>query len=343
MTEGLIVQKKEIVARLSAAIGITRALQMLPGRPSLIILNYHRIGDASRTPYDSGTFSSTPKVLDEQLSYLKSRLRILNLDEALSIIHGETQLSQPSGLLTFDDGYLDNYQEAFPVLLRHGLSATFFLPTAFIGTNALPWWDMIAYVVKNSAKDHICFDAPEPVSFDISAANQRTSIRGILNLFKRPSVTDTEAFICNLEEACESSRPAGCAERCFLDWEEAREMKRRGMSFGSHTHSHTILSKLAPEEQVRELQMSRDIMETELNHSVDTLAYPVGHPDSFSPETKDGLRTAKYRTAFSSYAGVNYPGSIQPFDVLRFGVDGESLALFRLRLEARIATGRDLF
>lgn len=335
--------KKEAAARISALLGITYVLESLPHPSNLIVLNFHRIGEAHATPYDSGTFSCTTAEFDQQLRHLKRRYPILNLDEALRVIHGEDVLSRPSVLLTFDDGYLDNYQQAYEVLRLHGLSATFFLPTAFIGTGLLPWWDTIAYIIKNSRKKSITLNFPETVSFDLTASHKADSIRKIMTQFKRPSTTDVDAFIRGIEIACEFGRPPTSAERCFLDWDEAREMERGGMCFGSHTHTHQILSKVSPAQQLDELKVSRSILERELGHRVETLAYPSGKRESSTEDTLNALREAEYRTAFSFYGEINHPGFIQPFDVVRCGVDGESPAMFRLRLALRATTGRDLF
>ncbi len=335
--------KKEMLAQAAAATGATRLVESLPHPPSLLILNYHRVGDALATPYDSGTFSCTTAEFDWQVQYLKRRFHIVTLDEAVAIVHGRTQPKSASVLLTFDDGYRDNYDEAFAVLRKHGVSATFFLPTAFVGTGKLPWWDVIAYLAKNSTADRITLTYPEPTDFDLSPANRANAIRSVLKLFKRPSVTDAERFIAGLEAACGCARPTASAERCFLTWEEAREMQAGGMCFGSHTHTHEILGKLPGLRQLEELVVSREILERELGRAIDTLAYPVGQPDTFSAETFQALRDARYSTAFSFYSGVNLPGKIAAFNVLRGGVDGEARSVFRLRTALRAATRRELF
>jgi peptidoglycan/xylan/chitin deacetylase (PgdA/CDA1 family) len=334
--------KKETLARIGSVTGATRLLEAVPARASLLILNYHRIGIASKTPYDSGTFSGTTTELDWQVSFLKQRFPIVNLDQAVDIVHGESKPAKTSVLLTFDDGYRDNYDEAFPVFVKHKVSATFFLPTAFIGTGHLPWWDIIAYIAKNSRESRITLTYPQTAEFDLTLDYRARSIRGILNLFKLPSVTDADRFITELEAACNAHRPASSADRCFLNWDEAREMQRGGMCFGSHTHTHEILGKLPLDRQTEELQISRSILERELDRTINTLAYPVGQPESFSQDTFTALQKADYKTAFSFYSGVNHPGHIKPFDVLRSGVDGESRALFRLRVAVAAATGRNL-
>jgi len=335
--------KRELLAQAGAYSGFTRLTEAIPGYPTLLILNYHRIGDAAQTPYDSGTFSCTVDELDWQVRYLKQRFPIVSLDQAVEIVHGKSKPSKTSVLITFDDGYRDNYDAAFPVFAKHGVSATFFLPTSYIGTGYLPWWDMIAYIVKTSREKWITLTYPDSAAFDLTPAHRSRSIMDILKLFKRPSMTDTERFIAQLENACGSVRPTDSADRCFLNWEEAREMQHAGMCFGSHTHTHEILGKLPYERQFEEMKVSREIMERELDRSIDTLAYPVGRPDCFSDISYKALSAAKYKTAFARHSGINRPGQIQPFNVLRCSIDSISAPQFRLRLALRALTRCNLF
>ena len=119
-------------------------------------------------------------------------------------------------------------------------------------------------------------------------------------------------------------------------------MQRLGMCFGSHTHTHTILTKLSAAQQDEELRTSRAILERELGCTVDTLAYPRGKPETFSEDTFAALRNNGYSTAFSFYNGINRAGQMQAFNVTRCAVDGESPSLFRLRMAGRAVIGREL-
>ncbi len=322
--------------------GVTNLLAKWRGGPSLQVLNYHRVGDSKLTPYDSGTFSCSTAELDSQVKWLKKHYKILSLQECVAVIHGETELKVNSMLLTFDDGYRDNFEEAFKVLHANKVSGTFFLPTAFVGTGRMPWWDTIAYIVKNSKRDQITLQYPEKMTFKIAEPERSRSIRRILTQYKRPETVDSEVFLQGLEEACAFGRPDDDAERCFMTWDEAREMQAAGMCFGGHSHTHHIMGKLPYELQVEELQVSREILERELGTEVDSFAYPVGHRDSFTEVTFEALRKTKYRTAFSFYSGMNHPGKIDPFSVLRAGVTEEPLSLFQLRVALRMATGREI-
>lgn len=334
--------KKNAIARIAASVGLTRLAEAAANRPHLLVLNYHRIGEAFDTPYDPGNFSCTCEDFDWQLQYSKSHYDILTLPEALRVVSGHTILARPSMLFTFDDGYIDNYQNAFPLLKRHGVPASFFLPTAFIGSSILPWWDEIAFILKNSPKQEITLTYPQQASFNLSAATLRHTISAILELYKRPSMRDAERFLVEMEAACGCLRPQSpqpLQERSFINWDEAREMQASGMSFGSHTHSHRILGKLPLDQQIEELRLSRQIIERELGTTIDTLAYPVGHRGSFSPETITAATQTGYRYAFSFYSGVNRIGSMNPLNILRTGVHSEPKPRFRLRTALQLLAG----
>jgi peptidoglycan/xylan/chitin deacetylase (PgdA/CDA1 family) len=335
--------KREFVASICAATGITRLMEVMPRRRLLIALTYHRIGNADETLYDSGTFSCTAEQFEYQIESLNRRYRIATLEEILQMLSGNVGLSEPAVLITFDDGYIDNYQIVFPILRRHGVPGAFFLPTAFVGTGRLPWWDVIAYIVKGSPKKRICLHYPEARTFDLAKDGVDSCIMHILRLYKQPSMKDRDCFIDELEKACESSRPSIDAERCFLSWDEAREMQQAGMAFGSHTHTHEILSKLPLERQQEEVVVSREILQHELRRNIDTLAYPVGARHAFTEDTIAALRRAGYRAAFSHYGGFNRPEAMQPFDICRCKIDGQSQARLRLQTALGIFTGNHWF
>ena len=317
-------------------------LESMPRQDVLIVLNYHRIGNASESPYDPGVFSATAEEFDWQIAYVKRRFSLITLDEAIAMVTGGLPF-RTSVLITFDDGYLDNYSLAFPALRSRGAQGVFFLTTSFVGTNHVPWWDVIAYIIKNSRKSAIQLQYPERIEFDLRRHGVNEVIMRVLQLYKRPDVRLQERFIQELETACESSAPSSNAERCFMNWQEAREMQQGGMAFGSHTHTHEILSKLPVDRQLEEARQSREALEMQLNRRVDVLAYPVGGRNCFTPDTIRALKSCGYRAAFSFYGGFNRPGEIQPFNICRVGVGPQSQSRFRLKMALGALTGTRWF
>ena len=333
--------KRERIALWSSRSGLTWLLEILPQQPRLVVLNYHRIGDPTSTPYDPGTFSATTTDFDEQIGCIRKRHPILPLDEAVAIVEGREALTRTCVLITFDDGYLDNYQEAFPVLRSHGVPAVFFLPTHFIGTSHLQWWDVLAYVVKGSRHRRFSLAYPESQSFDLDQEGLAAVLRRMLLMAASSATTNADRFLSELEGVCDSSRPPQNTVRCYLSWDEAREMQSAGMWFGSHTHSHEILSKLPVDRQLEELAQSRRELEIHLGRSVESLAYPVGLSHTFTRETVDQVRAAGYRCAFSYFGGTNQPGQIDPFNIRRQGIMvGHSIHRFRLQTALSAVAGK---
>jgi peptidoglycan/xylan/chitin deacetylase (PgdA/CDA1 family) len=315
-------------------------LERLIRRPGLTVIGYHRIGDPAETPYDPAVFDCSPEQLNQQIEYLKFHFHVAELEEAQELISRPERLHHPHVLLTFDDGYLDNYEVAFPILKANGVQGTFFLATSFTGTDRLPWWDQVAFMVRNSRTNRIVLQYPRPVSIELSATDVAPAIRQILDLYKAPETMETARFLNNLAESCGVTIPQAAVKRQFMNWAEAAELVRGGMALGSHTHRHELLAKLSSEEQFQELGQSRQILEYRLGVQVNALAYPVGSRMSFSAATWEALDRTGYRIAFSSYGGVNLPERTQRFDVVRLKVHRElSFPSFRVGLVAAAVTG----
>jgi peptidoglycan/xylan/chitin deacetylase (PgdA/CDA1 family) len=338
----ILTEKRELAARIFGSIGISRLLESAPKRKILIVLNYHRVGIPSESPYDPGVFSANADQFDWQIGYLKRRFQTTTLEEAVAMACGNMPI-RTCVLITFDDGYLDNYNLAFPILRSHGVQGVFFLPTSLVGTNHLPWWDVIAYIIKNSRKDIVHLQYPRRMQFDLPRQGVTQVISSLLQVYKSPEMRLQDRFITDLASACEVSVPFANAERCIMNWQEARQMQNEGMAFGSHTHTHEILSKLSVARQSEEVCLSRGILEAELNRRIDVLAYPVGGRDCFTRDTIGVLRSNGYRAAFSFYGGFNRPGEVQPFDILRVGVGPQSHQRFRLKLALATFTGTQWF
>jgi peptidoglycan/xylan/chitin deacetylase (PgdA/CDA1 family) len=333
--------KRELLASGLYWSGAAFLLDRLPPRDVLLVLNYHRIGNREEDLFDPGVFSATADQFNEQIAYLKRHCSLVTLDEAKAFIEGTIKDKSPRYrvLITFDDGYLDNYELAFPVLRSHDVQGVFFLVTSNIGSGAVPWWDHIAFLLKTAENRRFSLHYPVRREFNLDKDGIVESIRGVLSVYKRPDNTDTDRFIQALQE---QTRGADLPKpgRRFLDWNEAREMIGGRMEIGSHTHSHTTLSQLAPKQQRRELGTSHGILKDNLGVAVDTIAYPVGATASFTEETQVLARQVGYRIAFSSYGGTNLSGQGSAYDVKRVCVHDQSRTRFRTQLASCRVTGR---
>ena len=332
--------KRELLSRALFWSGASFVLSRLPACDSLLVLNYHRIGDAENDLFDPGVFSATADQFNDQVAYLRRHVSLVTLDEALAFVEGTAKERTRCCrvLITFDDGYLDNYQLAFPILRSHGVQGVFFLVTSMVGSCQVPWWDHIAYLVKTARRRQFSLRYPADLAVDIDKDGLTDSLRAILKLYKRPENSDAVSFVRELQEETQGDGPPETLRR-FLNWDEARKMLGGGMAIGSHTHSHQVLSQLQPDQQREELVRSRSILKGQLGIDADVLAYPVGGKTSFTRQTQEIARDAGYRAAVSFYGGTNLQGKMSSYDVSRVGVDNQSWERFRVQTAVCRVTG----
>jgi peptidoglycan/xylan/chitin deacetylase (PgdA/CDA1 family) len=333
--------KRELLARVLFWSGATSLLGQLAERDSLLVLNYHRIGNPDEDLFDPGVFSATGEELNEQISYLKRHLSLVTLEEALAFVDGKINEKARCcrALITLDDGYLDSYEVAFPILRSHGVQGVFFLATSMVGTCYVPWWDHIAYLMKTARQRRFTLNYPSDLVVDVDGNGMVNSLRDVLNLYKEPENTDPARFIGELGEKAKGKDLPGTLRR-FLGWDEAREMIGGGMAIGSHTHSHEVLSQLGPDQQRQELIQSRALLRERLGIAADVLAYPVGNTTSYTGETEHLAREVGYRAAFSFHNGTNLLGRTRRYDIKRVSVGDQSWHRFRVRAAICRVTGK---
>lgn len=311
---------------------LLRAYLAIPGvlssrwralEPALYCFNYHRVGYPRECPYDREVFSCTPQRFEEHLTLLRERFEMVAVDQLPRYLHQDRPLDRPLAVITFDDGYIDNYLYAFSILRKHRIPAVFFLPTAFIGSHRVPWWDRVAWLMRHARYPSLRLEGWEkPLSLDGSELER--SIRDVLRWIKSLPGGQMATCIDELRQAC--GLHDGCqeaAEPLFLNWDQAREMRDAGMSFGSHTHTHCLLSKLGREAQEYELSHSRTILENELNVPITAVAYPDGGRSTYNTHTLELARALGYRVGFNFVREVNLLPVASPYEVGRLAVSDD--------------------
>jgi peptidoglycan/xylan/chitin deacetylase (PgdA/CDA1 family) len=316
------------VAKVVHRIGLTNLVAIAAQSPSLIVLCYHRIGRAEKDVYDPNVYSATAEEFDDQIGYLKRLYGIVTVDEVLTGYVGRPWRGARI-LVTFDDGYLDNYSIAYPILRAHGVQGTFLLATDFVGTGNIPWWDAICHMIISTPQRYIRVPSLTAQVFDKLAEGPERIGRRVLKLFAATGQPNPHHVIKELE----ASTGISCSplsSRRFLNWEEAREMQRQGMEIGGHTISHRLLGCLHVEEQRAEIAGCRELIAREMGAAPRVFALPCGN---CSPETADLVRAAGFSLSLSTQHGVNRIDSWDTFNVRRVQVNREDVTeTARLRL-----------
>ena len=312
--------------------GLLRALESARRQPRLLVLNYHRIGEIAGNQLDDATFSATAERFREQVRYLKRWFAVPAPDEVLDSLE-RGSFSHPTVLITFDDGYRDNYELAFPILRELGVPACFFVVTGLLDAPTLPWWDRVAYSIKMMKGIRLELGYPERLTIDLRKVSRARATWRVLRACKEARSFDEPRFSDELAmRTGVSVDTRTLARRLFMSWDSLREMARAGMTIGSHTVTHSVLASLSEPAQRRELQESRRRIADAAGTLPEMLAYPVGGPRSFTGVTRQLAREAGYRAAFTYGGATTGSCPVDPFSVPRTAVEySDTRAQFRLR------------
>ncbi|HEY6006037.1 MAG TPA: polysaccharide deacetylase family protein [Anaeromyxobacter sp.] len=313
--------KKLFLAKVLWRSRILTALRTLR-EPSLVVLNFHRVrgdGPAQVSVFEEGVFGPSASGFERQMEWVSRNTEVLTEGEVIERFDGGRAFGTPSSLVTFDDGYIDNYETAFPILRRFGIPAIFFIPTALISSRQLGWWDIVAYLVKGSRRSSIRIGDAE-----ISLADRTKAIRELIARVKQRSVEAPAYSMEKLAEACDVPLPpVGVQGRELMTWEQLREVSRSGIAVGSHTHTHPVLSKLGRDGQREELRVSKEILERELGKPVRSIAYPFGGSLHYGKDSMSLASECGYEIGFSFHGRANRSGRIDRFGISRFRAPDE--------------------
>ncbi|PCJ16920.1 MAG: hypothetical protein COB04_09915 [Gammaproteobacteria bacterium] len=274
-------------------------------RPNgIYCFNFHRIGDAQGAEFDPNLFSCTVDRFEELLRFFSTNFECISIDKLIQMRQNNTPIDRRYAVITFDDGYVDNYKLAYPLLKKYQLSAAFYIATNYIDNPSIPWWDEAAWLIKNCEKGAIQLPSwLEPINIDGGAIED--SIRDILRKIKTDSQATMNEKLAQLRLNAKITMPLKVkSTNLFMSWPQIRELAGAGMHIGSHSCSHRILSHLDKEQQVQELVTSKERLEHELATEVTSFAYPVGGTETFTQETQSMVCDAGYKLAFSYISGI---------------------------------------
>lgn len=294
--------KRELLARTLQRSGCGRLLRSAGSWHGLLVLNYHRVGIPWHSDLDRALWSATTEDFDRQVREITREFDVVSLDDLDQV------LSRRRGrhvLITFDDGYLDNYTEAFPILKSHGATATFFLTTGFLDVPRVPWWDEIAWMVRQSPRSELPANRWTGAPVPLDDHNERAAaIRKLLQTYKRQLGGQTDDFLVDLAHLTGSGRcPRQIAHELWMTWPMIREMRQAGMCIGGHTVNHPVLANLPAEQQDYEVGECRRRIVAELREPITAFSYPVGGRTSFDEQTLAALARHEFRWGFTYLSG----------------------------------------
>ena len=320
------VSAKSALAKILSHVGIPEAAIRHRTGKRYLILMYHRILPSDQVkPWIQAGMYVDPETFEMQIRYLKKYFQVVSLAEKFSSLPTmeKARSTRPFCILTFDDGWQDFYEFAYPVLKRNQVPATVFLPTAYIGTDDWFWTDRLAMLLATAttkmkqepSRTERCNPLLERIA-EITG-NFEERLEAAIRMLKRRNAEEIEDVIEGLEKS--ANKVGSPRKRVFLNWDEVREMEASGLvSFGSHTHNHRILVHLKEEEVEEELLLSMNTLLRE--KAVDPSFIPFCYPNgNFNQQIACMVQEAGYHAAVSTGAGWNFE------DASRVGLKREAI------------------
>jgi peptidoglycan/xylan/chitin deacetylase (PgdA/CDA1 family) len=276
-----------------------------------VILLYHRIipRNFSHTLFSLSGIVVYQDSFEKQIRFLSEHYHIISLDEYIKAKKSRIALPHKTVVITFDDGWEDNYVYAFDVLKRYKVPTAIFLAAGLIGTEKLFWPEKIIFLTKRvfAANALNEFFRAYPMQefrplflYLFENAGNPKSWYLFIERLKQINEQKRDILITNLETFLQN--PALPPDNYCLNWHQVEEMARFQCTFGSHGLSHKVLTEIHEHEIQEEVEESKKIIEKKLHVAVDFFSYPNGNHDETIIRL---LQSSGYQAAFSVEQGMN--------------------------------------
>lgn len=306
-----------------------------------IILMYHWINNSLENGCHTTWEKNRVGYFEAQMKYIKEKMNPVSVSDLVKYISAGKTIPKKAIAVTFDDGYEDNYTNAYPILKRHGIPATIFVTAGYVGVENNFWWDRVEELIKNSSVHFLDLK----ILSDL-AEGEKLRFSGIINLketkMKKASVIRIVELIKTLNESgiqCAIKRleenlrvkDVNIKKRKILTWSQVKEMANDGIEIGSHTVNHPNLGKISQEEVEREISESKELIEEKICKPVHGFAIPYGLEGFYNKDVIEIIKRSNYQYSCSAKVGCADINS-DIYELKRISASNLTLPLFAWKI-----------
>ena len=243
----------------------------------------------------------SPEYFRQFLVDKKKLGKFVDMQQFMNVMNGKQKLRKPFHLITFDDGYEDNYTYAYPILKELEIPFVIYVSVDLVSDHQ-PIWNyplIIERVVRNN--DELLLGNGQRYICISEAEKNSTFLQLKALLFSLPYKQLREQFTTLFADyLTDEVFPTNT-----MNWEQIRELANDPLcTIGSHTMSHCRLAMSDMNDLIYELQMSRQILSEQIGKLVDHMSYPYGWITDVSKEAVEVVKQVGYKTAFHSFGGA---------------------------------------
>ena len=271
------------------------------GENRLSILIFHRVLE-SKDFMRSGEIIA--KEFDEKMALITRYFNPLSMSDAATLLK-QGALPQRAVCVTFDDGYRDNADIAYPILKKYNIPATFYVATGFLDGGRM-WNDTIIEVIRIYPKKDINLADIGLDDYQLNNDSQReVAAQKIIQQIKYlPPTLRTEKVdaIASMVDQLPND--------LMMDSTQIQALGQQGVDIGGHTVTHPILATLTMDEVEQEIGKGKGALENLIQNPLTSFAYPNGKPgQDYLPEHADIVKKLGFKTAVSTQWGVSNKSS----------------------------------
>ncbi|MFV1982145.1 MAG: polysaccharide deacetylase family protein [Thiohalomonadales bacterium] len=288
---------KQIIKRIYSFPFIWNSVGRFFRSDGVIVLMYHRIGD------EHGIIPGFEvEKFTEQMVWIKNNCNVIHPDDFKNSVHNNKKY-KPNVLITFDDGYRCCYKYAYPVLKKLSLPALVFLATQPPDEGGFIWTDRLNYLISLTHVKRITLPWSSEVFELDSSKNKKELLNNIKSYLKNIDNLNRVNYLKELEKLF-NVELKGKVERQMLTWDEVRD-SLNVVSYGGHTHTHPIMSRVSKNDLEAEISLCRDRIYTETGIYPKSFAYPNGTTVDYNDLCIDLLKKYGYELAYTTNEGLN--------------------------------------
>lgn len=297
------------------------------------ILCFHRVlAEPCRSRLGSNrALDVTPEFLEAIIQFLQAQdYDIVSLDDAIKRLTGR-QKSKKFVCFTFDDGYLDTLEIAYPIFKRHELSFAVYLTTSYMEGSSAPWWFLLEQLIQSN--EELCFPRNGSGQRLQTATREQgeAAFEYLSGIIRNMDQSGRDGFLRQLVETS-SSEPMS-ASGLMMNWEQVQALSHDPLvTIGAHTINHFTLGKVDERTAIDEMAESKRIIESKIGRPVDHFSYPFGGRNAVGRREFALARQCGFRTMTTTRAGNLFPAHRDHLECLpRFTVSGNYQTVHHLR------------
>jgi len=276
------------------------------------VLMYHRVLNTFEMSesHSHDAIIISKEIFETQMKFLKKNYNVISLDEFIGMLSGKVPYKEKSCLVTFDDGWKDNFINAYPTMKKLEISGVIFLPTDFINSKNRFWQErmtqLLTLLYKCCQKDNnlkkMALDRIKDPKFSEVMLCGKKRLKSKVSAFikaqkkKNENEEINKKLIALLDH--ESKKQINPVD--FLNWDEVKTMSNSGIDFGSHGMSHRILIRIETDSS-EEISKSKAVIERKLEKEINSFSYPNGN---YSDKIIKFIKNCGYTVAFGTERGL---------------------------------------